>query len=111
MSTSMRRPPVSRLWTNDRLTALVKTLGSIDSVSETSSLTCSENAYEYLIRKFAEGQGQSAGEFYTPAEVGRIHGPHSRSPTWECPYTTRAVDHPVCSSNATSAFWRLTARR
>ena len=29
-------------------------------------------SYEYLIRKFAEGSGQSAGEFYTPAEVGRI---------------------------------------
>ena len=27
-------------------------------------------AYEYLLRKFAEGQGQSAGEFYTPKEVG-----------------------------------------
>ena len=27
-------------------------------------------AYEYLIRKFAEGSGQSAGEFYTPREVG-----------------------------------------
>jgi type I restriction enzyme M protein len=26
-------------------------------------------AYEYLIRKFAEGSGQSAGEFYTPREV------------------------------------------
>ncbi len=26
--------------------------------------------YEFLIRKFAEGSGQSAGEFYTPAEVG-----------------------------------------
>ena len=26
-------------------------------------------AYEYLLRKFAEGQGQSAGEFYTPPEV------------------------------------------
>lgn len=29
-------------------------------------------SYEYLIRKFAEGSGQSAGEFYTPAEVGMI---------------------------------------
>lgn len=29
-------------------------------------------SYEYLIRKFAEGSGQSAGEFYTPAEVGLI---------------------------------------
>ena len=29
-------------------------------------------SYEYLIRKFAEGSGQSAGEFYTPKEVGII---------------------------------------
>ncbi len=38
-------------------------------------------AYEYLIRKFAEGQGQSAGEFYTPREVAilmaRIVDPQS----------------------------------
>src|SRR5262245_43604753 len=29
-------------------------------------------SYEYLIRKFAEGSGQSAGEFFTPPEVARI---------------------------------------
>ena len=29
-------------------------------------------AYEYLLRKFAEGQGQSSGEFFTPREVGFI---------------------------------------
>jgi type I restriction enzyme M protein len=29
-------------------------------------------SYEYLIRKFAEGSGQSAGEFYTPLEVGML---------------------------------------
>ena len=29
-------------------------------------------SYEYLIRKFAEGSGQSAGEFYTPPDVGSI---------------------------------------
>jgi type I restriction enzyme M protein len=29
-------------------------------------------SYEYLIRKFAEGGGQSAGEFYTPKEVGFV---------------------------------------
>ena len=29
-------------------------------------------AYEYLLRKFAEGQGQTAGEFFTPPEVGFI---------------------------------------
>ena len=27
-------------------------------------------AYEYLLRKFAEGSGKSAGEFFTPTEVG-----------------------------------------
>lgn len=29
-------------------------------------------SYEYLIRKFAEGSGQTAGEFYTPREVGIV---------------------------------------
>ena len=29
-------------------------------------------AYEYLLKKFAEGSGQSAGEFYTPREVGLL---------------------------------------
>ena len=29
-------------------------------------------SYEYLIRKFAEGSVSSAGEFYTPAEVGMV---------------------------------------
>ena len=29
-------------------------------------------AYEYLLRKFAEDQGQSAGEFYTPREVAML---------------------------------------
>src|SRR6266568_3769775 len=29
-------------------------------------------SYEYLIRKFAEGSGQSAGEFYTPRDVGFV---------------------------------------
>lgn len=29
-------------------------------------------AYEYLLRKFAEGQGQSAGEFFTPPEIATL---------------------------------------
>ena len=29
-------------------------------------------AYEYPLRKFAGGSGQSAGEFYTPREVGLL---------------------------------------
>ena len=49
-------------------------------------------AYEYLLRKFAEGQGQSAGEFYTPREVAvlmaRILDPQ--------PGMT--VDDPCCGS-------------
>ena len=31
-------------------------------------------AYEYLLRKFAEGSGQSAGEYFTPTEVGFLMG-------------------------------------
>src|SRR5690606_8736855 len=31
-------------------------------------------AYEYLLRKFAEGQGQSAGEFYTHRGVAIVMG-------------------------------------
>jgi len=57
---------------NDRLTALVKTLGQHRLGLRDVQPDLLGNAYEYLIRKFAEGQGQSAGEFYTPAEVGRI---------------------------------------
>ncbi len=49
-------------------------------------------AYEYLLRKFAEGQGQSAGEFYTPKEVGwlmaKLINPE--------PYTT--IYDPACGS-------------
>jgi hypothetical protein len=29
-------------------------------------------AYEYLLQRFSEGQGQSAGEFYTPREVAIV---------------------------------------
>ncbi len=35
-------------------------------------------AYEYLLRKFAEGQGQSAGEFSTPREVAILDGAPAR---------------------------------
>jgi type I restriction enzyme M protein len=57
---------------NDRLAALVKTLGQHRLGLQDVQPDLLGRAYEYLIRKFAEGQGQSAGEFYTPAEVGRI---------------------------------------
>ena len=32
------------------------------------------DAYEYLIGKFSEGSGKSAGEFYTPKEVAELMG-------------------------------------
>lgn len=57
---------------NDRLAALVKTLGQHRLGLRDVQADLLGRAYEYLIRKFAEGQGQSAGEFYTPAEVGRV---------------------------------------
>ncbi|MHB1955534.1 MAG: type I restriction-modification system subunit M [Sulfobacillus sp.] len=57
---------------NDRLGALVKTLGQHRLGLKDVQPDLLGRAYEYLLRKFAEGQGQSAGEFYTPAEVGRV---------------------------------------
>jgi type I restriction enzyme M protein len=57
---------------NDRLLALVKTLGQYRLGLQDVQADLLGRAYEYLIRKFAEGQGQSAGEFYTPPEVARL---------------------------------------
>ena len=58
-----------RILDDDRLRALVQRLSihrlGLDDV-EPDLLG---NAYEYLLRKFAEGQDSSAGEFYTPGEV------------------------------------------
>lgn len=49
-------------------------------------------AYEYLLRKFAEGQGQSAGEFLTPKEVGDLMA-ELIDPL---PFTN--IDDPTCGS-------------
>jgi type I restriction enzyme M protein len=58
-----------RILDDDRLRALVQRLSihrlGLDDVAP----DILGNAYEYLLRKFAEGQGSSAGEFYTPREV------------------------------------------
>lgn len=56
---------------DDRLSNLIeriseKRLGLNDVEADIIGRT-----YEYLIRKFAEGSGQSAGEFFTPPEVAR----------------------------------------
>ncbi|MCL4079015.1 type I restriction-modification system subunit M [Coriobacteriia bacterium Es71-Z0120] len=49
-------------------------------------------AYEYLLRKFAEGQGKSAGEFYTPREVAILMA-HILDPE-----PGRTVYDPTCGS-------------
>jgi len=58
-----------RILDDDRLRALVQRLSihrlGLDDVAP----DILGNAYEYLLRKFAEGQGSSAGEFYTPRGV------------------------------------------
>jgi len=57
---------------NDRLAALVKTLGQHRLGLRDVAPDLLGHAYEYLLRKFAEGQGHSAGEFYTPPDVARL---------------------------------------
>jgi type I restriction enzyme M protein len=58
-----------RLVDDQRLAALIQTLSRHRLGIEDVEPDILGRAYEYLLRKFAEGQGQSAGEFYTPREV------------------------------------------
>jgi len=59
-----------RIVDDGRLASLVQVLGQHRLGLEDVEPDVLGRAYEYLLRKFAEGQGQSAGEFYTPREVG-----------------------------------------
>jgi type I restriction enzyme M protein len=59
-----------RIVDDQRLTALVQILNRHRLGLADVEPDILGRAYEYLLRKFAEGQGQSAGEFYTPREVG-----------------------------------------
>jgi len=58
-----------RILGDDQLRALVQILSRHRLGLRDVEPDLLGRAYEYLIRKFAEGQGQSAGEFYTPREV------------------------------------------
>jgi len=58
-----------RIISDDRLKALVDILGKYRLGLHDVEPDILGRAYEYLLRKFAEGSGQSAGEFYTPREV------------------------------------------
>lgn len=59
-----------RIISDDGLLRLVNVLGSHRLGLRDVEPDIIGRAYEYLLRKFAEGSGQSAGEFYTPREVG-----------------------------------------
>lgn len=58
-----------RILDDDRLRALIQRLSQYRLGLQDVEPDILGRAYEYLLRKFAEGQGQSAGEFYTPREV------------------------------------------
>ncbi len=58
-----------RIISDDHLRALIEVLSRQRLGLSDVEPDILGRAYEYLLRKFAEGQGQSAGEFYTPREV------------------------------------------
>jgi len=61
-----------RTLDDDRLASLIEILSRHQLGLPNTEPDILGRAYEYLLRKFAEGQGQSAGEFYTPKEVGEL---------------------------------------
>jgi type I restriction enzyme M protein len=61
-----------RIVDDGRLTSLVQVLNNYRLGLNDVEPDILGRAYEYLLRKFAEGQGQSAGEFYTPREVAVV---------------------------------------
>lgn len=58
-----------RVISDDKLKLLIDVLGRYRLGLKDGEPDILARAYEYLLRKFAEGLGQSAGEFYTPREV------------------------------------------
>ncbi|MFN5471388.1 MAG: N-6 DNA methylase [Pseudanabaena sp.] len=59
-----------RILEDDRLSDLIEVISRHRLGLKNAEPDVFGQAYEYLLRKFAEGQGQSAGEFLTPPEVG-----------------------------------------
>lgn len=57
---------------DERLAALIEIISRHRLGLKNTKPDVLGHAYEYLLRKFAEGQGQSAGEFYTPFEAGLL---------------------------------------
>jgi len=81
-----------RTLDDDRLASLIEVVSRHRLGLKNAEPDILGRAYEYLLRKFAEGQGQSAGEFYTPKEVGWLMA-HLIDPK---PYST--VYDPACGS-------------
>lgn len=81
-----------RTLDDERLAALIEVVSRHRLGLKNTKPDVLGQAYEYLLRKFAEGQGQSAGEFYTPFEVGLLMGEILDPP----PYAT--VYDPTCGS-------------
>jgi type I restriction enzyme M protein len=77
---------------DDRLSALIEVLSRHRLSLSNAEPDILGRAYEYLLRKFAE-PGESAGEFYTPKEVGWLIA-HLIDPQ---PY--RTVYDPTCGSS------------
>ena len=90
-----------RLIDDERLEKLIEVLSRHRLGLEDAEPDILGRAYEYLLRKFAEGQGQSAGEFYTPKEAGwlmaKLLNPE--------PYTT--IYDPACGSGGLLIKGRL----
>ena len=61
-----------RILDDDRLAVLVGILNRQRLGMEDVEPDLFGQAYEYLLRKFAEGSGSSAGEFFTPPEAARL---------------------------------------
>jgi type I restriction enzyme M protein len=81
-----------RTLDDDRLASLIEVISRHRLGLRNAEPDVLGRAYEYLLRKFAEGQGQSAGEFYTPKEVGWLMA-HLMNAE---PY--RTVYDPTCGS-------------
>ncbi len=81
-----------RTLDDDRLAALIEVLSRHRLGLTNAEPDILGRAYEYLLRKFAEGQGQSAGEFYTPKEVGWLMA------ALLDPYPGTTVYDPACGS-------------
>ena len=85
-----------RTLDDDRLVSLIEVISQHRLGLQDTEPDILGRAYEYLLRKFAEGQGQSAGEFYTPKEVGQLMA-HLINPK---PHTK--IYDPACGSGGSA---------